>query len=119
MKIPPEVRRYLLDAHLKERHARALLRLDDPSKMYSAAQAASKHKMNAEQLERYIDRLLDKSSGKKKKPIFKGFCRDLRLYVNSLNHTVSVMKSNGIDTVMDKKEDENTITYTIVIKKQV
>ena len=119
LKIPPEVRRYLLDAHLKERHARALLRLDDPSKMYSAAQAASKHKMNAEQLERYIDRLLDKSSGKKKKPIFKGFCRDLRLYVNSLNHTVSVMKSNGIDTVMDKKEDENTITYTIVIKKQV
>ncbi len=117
LKISPEVRRYLLDTRLKERHARALLRLEDPAKMLSAAQTAVKHNMNAEQLEKYIDRLADKQKEKKGKPMFKGYCKDLRLYVNSLNHTVSVMKSNGINTVMEKSEDEQTIRYTIVIKK--
>ncbi len=117
LKISPEVRRYILDQHLKERHARALLRIDEPAKMMSAAHAAVKQKMNAEQLEKYIDKLFDKQK-QKEKPIFKGYCKDLRLYVNSLNHTVSVMKSNGINTVMEKSEDEQTIRYTIVIKKK-
>ena len=61
--------------------------------------------------------LFDKQK-QKEKPIFKGYCKDLRLYVNSLNHTVSVMKSNGINTVMEKSEDEQTIRYIIVIKKK-
>ena len=102
---------------MKERHARALLRIDEPAKMMSAAHAAVKQKMNAEQLEKYIDKLFDKQK-QKEKPIFKGYCKDLRLYVNSLNHTVSVMKSNGINTVMEKSEDEQTIRYIIVIKKK-
>lgn len=82
LKISPEVRRYILDQHLKERHARALLRIDEPAKMMSAAQAAVKQKMNAEQLEKYIDKLFDKQK-QKEKLIFKGYCKDLRLYVNS------------------------------------
>lgn len=117
LKLPPEIRRFILDSNLKERHARALLRLDDPERILSAAKAAVNRKMNAEQLEKYIDRLLEKPKEKSGKPIFKGYCRDLRLYVNSLNHTVSVMKSNGINTAMEKSEDEHSIKYTIIIKK--
>ena len=32
--------------------------------------------------------------------------------------SMSVMKSNGINTVMEKSEDEQTIRYIIVIKKK-
>lgn len=117
LKIPPEVRRFLIDAHLKERHARALLRIDDPKKMYSAAQTAVKQKMNVEQLDKYIDKLLKQRPEKERKPIFKGFCKDLRLYINSLNHTVKVMKNNGINTMMEKIESDESIIYKIVINK--
>ena len=84
LKISPEVRRYILDQHLKERHARALLRIDEPAKMMSAAHAAVKQKMNAEQLEKYIDKLFDKQK-QKEKPIFKGYCKDPVSYTHLLD----------------------------------
>ena len=119
LKITPYVQRYLLDAHMKERHARALLKLDDPELMYKAAEIANKQKMNADKLEAYIETLQTdpKKSKKNIKSTIKGFCRDLRLYINTLNHTVDIMRNSGINTIMEKTENETSIIYKIVINK--
>lgn len=120
LKIPPYVQRYLLDARMKERHARALLKLDDPEMMYHAAETAHKQKMTADKLEAYVDTLVAVPPKKPKKNIkstIKGFCRDLRLYINTLNHTVDIMRNSGINTVMEKTENETSIIYKIVINK--
>ena len=116
LKIPPYIQRFILDSHLRERHARALLRLGDDKMMYKACEAAAKAKMNVGQLEAYIDKLLAKKE-RTKKPFRKGFCKDLRLYINTLNHTVDIMKNSGINTLLEKVEDETKIIYRIVINK--
>ena len=119
LKIPPYIQRFLLDAHMKERHARALLKLEDANMMYKVAETAVKQKMNADKLESYIDSLLSEKqkSPKNIKASIKGFCRDLRLYINTLNHTVDIMRNSGINTIMEKTENETSIVYKIVINK--
>ncbi len=116
--IPDEVKTYLLANDIKERQARALLRLDDPQKMLKAAQYCVKHKLNTAKFDAYVDRLAADKLKEKVKPFFKGLCRDIRLYINSLNHTYAMMKSSGIDTQMETNEDNEKIVYKIVINKQ-
>jgi len=53
-----------------------------------------------------------------KKPGFcKGFCRDLRLYLNSLDRTVDLMKNSGFRTHCETSEDVSKIVYRIEIAK--
>ena len=75
--------------------------------------------MNADKLEAYIETLQTdpKKSKKNIKSTIKGFCRDLRLYINTLNHTVDIMRNSGINTIMEKTENETSIIYKIVINK--
>lgn len=111
LSIPQHIRDYIIETRLKEKHARCLLRLEDERLMLRAANAAVRSKMNVGQLDAYIDTLLEK------KGMNISFCRDLRLYFNTINHTVSIMKNSGINTMLEKVEDEHSITYRIVINK--
>ncbi|PWM45141.1 MAG: hypothetical protein DBX47_04700 [Clostridiales bacterium] len=109
--IPEYIRDYIIENHLKEKHTRCILRLDDEKLMLRAATAAVRSKMNVGQLDAYVDTLLEK------KGINISFCRDLRLYFNTINHTVNIMKNSGINTLLEKIEDEHSVTYRIVVNK--
>jgi DNA polymerase-1 len=53
----------------------------------------------------------------KKEGFCKGFCRDLRLYLNSINRTVDLMKNSGFETHCETSEDVSKIIYRIEIAK--
>lgn len=115
LRLPENVKNYIIESDLTERHARALLAAGSEDLMMAAAVAAVKLKMTVSQLEAYIERNSCKPKHKVKKD--RGFCRDIRLYTNTINRAVQLMRDSGIHSDSEKTEDEYSITYKITIYK--
>ncbi|HBL40055.1 MAG TPA: hypothetical protein DDY98_00175 [Ruminococcaceae bacterium] len=110
-----EMRNKIVRADLTERHARALLKLED-EKMRSRALSimADKHLTVAES-ERMIQQMLGRSPKSRKIPIKN--LRDVRLFVNTLNHAVDTIRKAGIEADSVKSETEEYIEYVVRIPK--
>ena len=125
LKPSQEIQAVILQNGLSERHARAVLKLPDNDSRKKVLEFAIKRKLRVSQLEAYIERVLQEkpveekqpSTSKTAVPVGKGGCRDLRVYLNTLNQTVDLMKSSGISTWMERTEDPAHITYKIEIAK--
>ena len=101
---------------ISERHARALLRLDDPDHQRLALEYILKHRLNVASTEEYIDRLCaERARPKQAAPVYK--IRDVRLFLNTVNRGLAVMKSAGVNAQCGREETENEITLTIHIPK--
>ncbi|MDF2685912.1 MAG: noc [Clostridia bacterium] len=118
LKIPKELQKIIIENSLTERHARALLKLNSFEHMKKAVEESIRQQMNVSELEAHIERIINKPEIKSK-PLQKGFCRDLRLYFNTINHAVSLMKNSGINAGIEKTEDDEKIVYKIVVKKNI
>lgn len=107
----------LLAAGLTERHARALLRLDDAKKRRSALNHVIAHALNVAKTERYVEGLLIHENIGKRKSV-KGSIADLRLFYNSLNRALHIMRGAGMMTECEKRETEDGVELTICIRKK-
>ena len=116
LKLPQDVIDTLRANRLTERHARALLRLDSPDRQRLAVEYILKHRLNVARTEEYIDYLCGKRTlPKKAVPVYK--IRDVRLFLNTVNRGLAVMKSAGVNARCGREETENEITLTIHIPK--
>ena len=97
---------------LTERHARALLRLEDPEEQVAAAGHIARKNLNVEQAERYIQSILDKP-GPKNRP--KVILRDLRLFYNSVNRAVETLKLAGLAATVEKQEEAEGKTRIVIL----
>ena len=115
LKLDEEVREKLSEYGLTERHARALLRLKCKSQQLDTIEVFHDRNLNVETAERYIDTILQKeqdmASLKKRSVIFK----DVRLFVNTLNKAVEMMKAAGIDADSKRIQNEDYIEYIVKI----
>lgn len=115
LRIPGDEQQVIMDMGLSERHARALLKLESKSDRIDVLERIHKYKLNVEMTEAYISKLLDdkkkKESYKKRSPILK----DVRLFVNTINKAIEVMRLSGVEANTKKTQTENEITYTITI----
>ncbi len=116
LKLPQDVIDTLRAHRLTERHARALLRLDSPDRQRLAVEYILKHQLNVAKTEEYIDKLCGgRKLPKKATPVYK--IRDVRLFLNTVNRGLAVMKSAGVNAQCGREETENEITLTIHIPK--
>lgn len=115
LKIPGDEQQVIMDMGLSERHARALLKLKSKSDRVDVLERIHKYKLNVEMTEAYISKLLEgkqkKESYKKRSPVLK----DVRLFVNTINKAIEVMRLSGVEANSRKTQTENEITYTITI----
>ena len=115
LKLDEEVREKLSEYGLTERHARALLRLKCKGQQLDTIEVFHDRNLNVETAERYIDTILQKeqdmASLKKRSVIFK----DVRLFVNTLNKAVEMMKAAGIDADSKRIQNEDYIEYIVKI----
>ena len=102
---------------LTERHARALLRLEGEEARAAALEVILQRSMNVAQTEEYIESFLQAAQPKAKprRPSF--IIKDVRLFLNSINHSMDVMRRAGVDAKCGREETEDTITLTICIPK--
>lgn len=115
LKLPEDVRLKITQEGLTERHARALLRLPTRAQLDRALSIISDKRLNVAESEKLIDQMLsaDKSS---KKPTIKLF-KDVRIFVNTLNHAVDTMRRAGIEADSAKSETDEYIEYIVRIPK--
>ena len=119
---PPELVVRIREGGLTERHARALLRLEEYADRLKAAEQIIEQKMNVAQTEEYIENLLAA-----KPPVTLKPCRpqplyvwkDIRFFLNTVGRAVATMKKTGVSAGMEKAESEQEIVVTIRIPKQV
>ncbi len=113
LQLHPWQRKRIEAAGLCERHARALLRLE-PGRREEALNAMIAGQMTVGEAEALVARMLEPPpAAPKRSPIF----RDLRLFVNTINHAVDTMRRSGVNARADKQESERFIEYHIVIPK--
>lgn len=120
LKLSAEIRAILVQNHLTERHARALLRLPDEKSRRRALDVIIQRGLNVAKSEEFIESILEKLQGtpedKKKKNI--RVFKDVRIFVNTIRQAVDMMRQSGIAAKSDKREYEDYIEYTIRIPKK-
>ena len=112
----PQVRRMLLENKLTERHARALLRIENEEEQIIIIQHIVDENLNVEKTEQYIDSLtLPEKQGKQRSRLF--IVKDMRIFINSITKAINIMQHAGIDVDSDKRETDEFLEYTIRIPK--
>lgn len=110
--LSPNIQEQLRRAGMTERHARALLSLPEELRESAAAHMISRQ-MTVEKAEAYVRTLLTP----KPRPKRKMYIKDIRLFVNTIDHSLRLLTSQGIRAHSDKTEDEQYIYYSISIPK--
>ncbi len=117
------VREAILNAGLTERHARALLNLNDKGDelLLQAVREITQRQLNVSQTERYVAGVVDKlSQDKEDKPRSKRLfiVKDLRIFLHSIDKALETMKLSGIKAKTQMQEEEGEVVYTIRIPKE-
>ena len=114
LRLSPEVQRQLSAANCSERHARALLQLEDDAAQLAAARTIIQRKYNVTQAEHYIAGLC-KPKMPRNKPT--PLVRDRRICRNTLDHAVGLIRKAGIRAVAHTNETNDFIEYIVRIPK--
>lgn len=106
----------ITEAGLTERHARALLRINDDKLRERTLEDIIKRQLNVPQTDELIEKLL---SGKKKpKPKHILIVKDVRIFLNTINHAIEAMKQSGINAQTLKSENDEYIECIVRIPKE-
>lgn len=103
---------------LTERHARALLRLEDGEQRLAAAEHMGKRGMNVAAAEAYIEQLIARSQTTPPKRRSTYVIKDVRLFLNSVERGVRLMQSAGVGAEVGRRDTEEEILLTIHIPKR-
>ncbi len=119
LRLSDEERARIMDARLTERHARALLRLSDPEKRAEVLDKVIKRRLNVSATEALVEDVLMRGNAlpQRKARLF-GVVKDIRLFYNSLDNAIGIIRRSGIDVRSEKKEFEHEIEVTIHIPKK-
>ena len=118
LKLSPEEQEWIEKAGLTERHARALLRIDNEEQRREALSKIISENLNVTRSEELVGIYTHnnpRSQGHRGKS--KAVIKDLRIFLNSINKAIDTMRLSGIDAQSVKTDTENFIEYTIRIPK--
>ena len=115
LRLSGEEQRIITEQKLTERHARALLRIEDNVLRMQILRKITEQKWNVTKTEEYITRLIESLTEKKPKRTF--VAKDIRLFLNTIDHAVKAMKDAGIRAVSQKRETEDCFEYVVRIPK--
>lgn len=117
LRLPSDIRYNITLYGLSERHARALLRLPTTTMMNQVIDTVAEQGLNVSATEQLICDLLTKTNEPEKKGKKVMVFKDVRIFINTLNHAVTTMRKSGINATATKNETENFIEYTVRIDK--
>ena len=100
-----------------ERHARALLRLEDPSLRQKALEQILSRQLTVAQTDALVDQLLSPPPRTRTKRTF--VVKDVRLFLNTLTRSMALMRSAGVDARCDRQDKDGEILLTIRIPQAI
>ena len=117
LKLPQPIQESLLNKEITERHARALIPLKDPQKQVALLQDIIEKNLNVKQTEDRVARMLEEKN-QKPKPKRKAFSKDMRIAVNTIRQSLTMVSDNGINLDSTEEEFEEYYQFTIKIPKK-
>ena len=116
LRLSEEEQDCLVSHGMGERHARALLRLENKTQRTQALAKMVESKMTAAQAERLVEEML---AGKCRRRPPKPLVKDVRVFFNTVNHALDIMRRGGIKAESHRREEGDYIEYVVRIPKQV
>ena len=123
LRLPRDVLERLRTEELSERHARALLRLPDEETQRRALDFMIDQRMNVAAAEAYVDALCAPPPAKSAPPgaprrrsVF--LMKDVRLFLNTMDRSLDLMRSGGVDARMEREETDEALIVTVRIAKK-
>ncbi|KMY52137.1 nucleoid occlusion protein [Peribacillus loiseleuriae] len=117
LKLPQEVQEAILQKQITERHARSLIPLKDSEKQVKLLAEIIEKNWNVKQTEERVVKLLS-SLDKKPKPKRKAFSKDMRIALNTIRQSLTMVSDNGINLDSEEEEFEEYYQFTIKIPKK-
>ena len=119
LKLPEEIKTAIMRKELSERHARALMPLKDPELQIALHEEAITNQLNVKQLEEKVYKVLNpEKSSNKKAPKRKSVSRDVRIALNTIKQSLSLVSKSGIDVETEEEDSEDYYTITVKIPKK-
>ncbi|KYD21165.1 nucleoid occlusion protein [Geobacillus sp. NFOSA3] len=117
LKLPQEVQEALLHRTITERHARALIVLKDKEKQLKLLQEIIDKQLNVKQTEDRVLKMLE-AANPKPKPKRKAFSKDMRIAVNTIRQSLTMVANSGVAVDSEEEEFEDYYQITIRIPKK-
>lgn len=102
-------------AGLSERHARALLALKEEEQIDRILSIVCERHLNVQETEKLVKQVINRTDTNKRPPL--KLFKDVRIFINTLNHAVDTMRKSGIDADSVKSETDEYIEYVVRIPK--
>lgn len=118
LRLSPACRSVVTEGHLTERHARCLLRLEAEEERLAAARHFISAGLNVAQAERYVEQRLEMLQSTPPAGRRAYIIKDVRLFLNSVDRGVRLIRDAGVDARTERQETEEDIILTIRIPKQ-
>lgn len=116
--LDPSTQRKIIEHNLSERHARALLKLENPEHRKQVLEKMIKRDLTVRESEKLIDDFL-KDNSQTHKPQIKKVFNDIRLYLNTLRKTISELQDWEVEIQVHEEEKDDCYEFTIRFIKAI
>ncbi|ABN53564.1 MAG TPA: nucleoid occlusion protein [Hungateiclostridium thermocellum] len=122
LKLPPLVKKILMDNNLTERHARALLKLHDEQLQLKVLKKVCEKGLNVKKTEELVEKAIEKytmqkENEKKNNVKFTKAIKDIRIFINTIKQAIILMKKSGVDAKAAQFDRGNYVEFVIRIPK--
>ncbi|WP_342599601.1 nucleoid occlusion protein [Psychrobacillus sp. FSL H8-0483] len=121
LKLPDEVQDSILKKQLSERHARALMQIKEKEAQIKLMNMSIEYHWNVKQLEDKVEEILNpptKDEKKLVKPKRKAVSKDVRIALNTIKQSLSMVTKSGINIKTEEEDTEEFYQITVRIPKK-
>lgn len=123
LKLPGDVQTSVIDDSLTERHARALLKLEDAEVQRQVLDTVRQKSLNVRDTENLIEEVLEDISREMSKKVTPRqnvvtIIRDARIFINSINKLAADIKKAGLPVTMKQEQDDDYVIINLRIPKR-
>ena len=121
LKLPEEVQEAIMKKEISERHARSLMQVKDTDAQLNLMKLTIEQHWNVKQLEEKVDELLNpptKEDKKSAKPRRKAVSKDIRIALNTIKQSLSMVTKSGINIKTEEEDTEDFYQITVRIPKK-
>lgn len=123
LKLPEEIQQAILMRKISERHARALIAVKDKDMQLELLALVIEQEWNVRELEDKIQQLLnpnqdEEAAVKKVRPTRKAISKDIRIALNTIKQSLSMVTKSGIKVKTEEEDTEEYYQITVKIPKK-
>ncbi len=122
LKLPEVVQQAIMNKQLSERHARALMQLKEEELQIELMNESIEQQWNVKQLEEKVNFITNPPEKEEKKspvkPKRKAVSKDVRIALNTIKHSLSMVTKSGINLKTEEEDTEDFYQITVRIPKK-